>query len=734
MKILSLFFVSVFISIFTIFSKADEGMWIPSLISKLNYADMQKLGCKLTADEIYSINQSSIKDAIFQLGYELNGEFSGFCTAGIVSSQGLLFTNHHCGYDAIAKLSTVEHDYLANGFWSKNMNEELLAEGLCASRLIRIDDVTARVLEGIKDDMKEEERSASIRKAIAAIEKEAKEGNGYSVKVKQFFAGNEYYLFVYEVFKDVRLVGAPPSSIGKFGGDTDNWMWPRHTGDFAIFRVYMGPDGKPAPYSKDNIPYKPLHHLNISIKGVKPNDFTMILGYPGQTERYLTASGMEYKRDVYNPALVKLVGKKLDVWKKFMDASQEVRIALASDYASLANGYKLWQGEMATLQKTNAVDQRTMYDEKLQSWIDADAERKAIFGNIISDYKENYKAISEPITHLIYFSFGILQGSSQIMNIQPFLALEPLLKDKKANEKQINETVAQLKEHATKMFKKYYPEIDKEVFKALLLAYLSDIPKDKQLSYFTKDFPKNFKGKTNEERVNNFLNIIYTKSIFTDKSRMDKFLNNPNESVLSKDPLLIFQKAVLGEYQFNLIPAYQSVNSKFKILDRKYFRAIRQFEPNKSFYPDANSTFRLTYGTVQPYKPKDAVYYNYITYLDGVIEKMDNTNPEFKVDPRLVELYNKKDYGRYADETGKLPVAFLSNNDITGGNSGSPILNANGELIGLAFDGNWDWLCSNFIYSNELQRTINVDSRYVLWVIEKFAGASNIIDELTIKE
>jgi len=733
MKFLRLLFVSLFIGLFTLLSRADEGMWIPSLIGKLNYADMQKLGCKLTPEEIYSINHSSIKDAIFQLGHEQNGEFSGFCTAEIVSGKGLLFTNHHCGYDAIAKLSTVEHDYLANGFWAKNMNEELSAEGLCASHLIRIEDVTARVLEGVKDDMKEEERTAAIRKAIAAIEKEAKEGNGYSAKVKQFFAGNEYYLFVYEVFKDVRLVGAPPSSIGKFGGDTDNWMWPRHTGDFSIFRVYMSADGKPAPYNKDNVPYAPLYHLNISIKGIKPNDFTMIMGYPGQTERYLTASGMEYKRDVYNPTLVKLVGKKLEVWKKYMDASQEVKIALASDYASLANGYKLWQGEMVTLQKTDAVAQRTMYDKKLQEWINADAERKAVFGNIINDYKESYKAISEPITHLIYFSFGILQGSSQIMAIQPFLALEPLLKDKKANEKQINETISQLKEHAAEMFKGYYPEIDKEAFKTLLLAYLNDIPKDKQLSYFTTDFQKNFKGKTDEERVNNFLKVIYTKSIFTDKGRMEKFLANPSESALSKDPLLTFQKAVLGEYQFKLIPAYQAANSKFKTLDRKYFKAIRQFESNKAFYPDANSTFRLTYGTVQPYKPKDAVYYNYITYLDGVIEKMDNTNPEFMVDPRLVELYNKKDFGRYADETGKLPVAFLSDNDITGGNSGSPIMNANGELIGLAFDGNWEWLCSNFIYSKELQRTINVDIRYVLWVIEKFAGATNIIDELTIK-
>ncbi len=734
MKTFRLIWLTFSLSFLLLISRADEGMWIPSLLSKLNYADMQKLGCKLTPEEIYSINHSSIKDAVLQLMNESNGEFIGFCTGGMVSDKGLLFTNHHCGYDAIAKLSTVEHDYLANGFWARSMNEELPVEGLCVSHLIRIEDVTQRVLQGITDDMKEEDRKSAIRKAISAIEKEAKEGTHYYAKVKEMFAGNEFYLFVYEIFKDVRLVGAPPSSIGKFGGDTDNWMWPRHTGDFSIFRVYMSPDGKPAPYSKDNIPYKPAYYLNISIKGVKPNDFTMIMGYPGQTERYLTASGMKYKRDVYNPTLVNLVGKKLEVWKKYMDASQEIKIALASNYAALANGYKLWQGEIQTLKKTNAIEQRLMYDEKLMSWINTDDERKKYYGDIINDYKETYKSIAEPLKHLIYFSFGILQGSSQIMAIQPFLALEPLLKDKKSNQKEIDKTIEELKKKSEEMFKNYYPEIDKEVFKVMLLAYLSDIPKDQQLSFFTNDFPKKYKGKTNEERVERFLNEIYSKSIFTDKNRMNKFLTNPSLSVLEKDPLLAFQKSVLGEYQFKLIPAYQSANAKFKVLDRKYLKALREFEPNKAFYPDANSTFRLTYGTVQPYKPRDAVYYNYITYLDGVIEKMDNSNPEFVVDKKLVELYEKKDFGRYADSNGKLPIAFISNNDITGGNSGSPIMNANGELIGLAFDGNWDWLCSNFIYSKELQRTINVDIRYVLWVIEKFAGATNIINELTIKE
>ncbi len=733
MKFLKLFFAGLIISLVTFTSRADEGMWIPSLIAKLNYADMQKLGCKLTPDEIYSINHSSIKDAIFQLMNESNGDFQGFCTAEIVSEQGLLFTNHHCGYGTIAKLSTVEHDYLANGFWAKSNKEELSAEGLCASRLIRIDDVTQRILKDVNDTMSEEKRLSAIKKAIKTIEKEAKEGNNYQANVKEMFSGNEYYLFVYEIFKDVRLVGAPPSAIGKFGGDTDNWMWPRHTGDFSIFRIYMSPDGKPAAYNAANIPYKPLYHLSVSVKGVKPNDFTIIMGYPGQTERYLTASGMEYKRDVFNPVLVKLFGKRLEIMKKYMDSSNEIKIALASEYAMLANGYKLWQGEMETLQKTDAVSQRREFDNQLQTWIEQDSKRKEAWGNVINDYKEAYKAISEPITHLLYFSIGIIQGNSQMMSIMEFLPLKSLLADKKTNQKELDETIKSLKETSNEMFKHYYPQIDKEVFKSMLMEYLTNIPKDKQLSYFTTDFVKKYKGKTDEERVNKFLDVIYSKSIFTSKERMDKFLSNPSAGVLDKDPLVVFQQSVVGEYQFKLIPPYQSVNGKFRTLDRKYFQAIRQFQPDKSFYPDANSTFRLTYGTVQPYKPRDAVYYNYITYLDGVIEKMDSTNDEFKVPARVVELYNKKDFGRYADETGKLPVAFLSNNDITGGNSGSPIINGNGELIGLAFDGNWEWLCSNYIFSKELQRTINVDIRYVLWVIDKYAGATNIINELTIK-
>ncbi|HBS86513.1 MAG: hypothetical protein A2W91_20050 [Bacteroidetes bacterium GWF2_38_335] len=726
-RILSVFMVLLISAGFV--ARADEGMWLPNKIKQLNYTDMQKLGCKLSAEDIYDINHASMKDAIFQL---LGEGGQGFCTGEIVSAQGLMLTNHHCGYESITKLSTVEHDYLTDGFWAMSKDKELSVTGLSVSRVVRIEDVTATVLAEVTEGMKESERNAKIEKAIEKIEKEAIDGNHYNANVKEFFKGGEFYLFVYEVFGDVRLVGAPPSSIGKFGGDTDNWMWPRHTGDFSMFRVYMAPDGKPTEgYSADNVPYKPLHFLPVSIKGVKQGDFTMIMGYPGETDRYLSSYGMEYKRDVFNPVIVKLLDTKLKIWKEDMAASDNVRLALADSYASLANGWKLFDGEAQTLRSTNAIEEKQKLEKEFAAWVNQDDKRKEKYGKILADIESGYKEMGASSVDLFYASLGLLQASDQIMATTKLFQLKSLLDDPKGNKESIDKAIAELKPEMEKQFEKFFPETDKKVLLAQLNLYYKDIPAESRSGVFANYIFKTFKDKTPEASIVKFVNTAFTTSIFTAKERMMAFLNKPSKKVLENDPFMKYFMEIALEAQMKG-GKYQSLNNKLGVSERIFVEGLREMQVNNTFYPDANSTLRLTYGSVQPYKPRDAVQYDYRTYIDGIIEKMDNTNDEFKVSPRLVELYEKKDYGQYADETGKLPVGFLSDNDITGGNSGSPIINGNGELIGLAFDGNWEWLCSNLLFSKELQRTINVDIRYVLWVIDKFAGAKHLVDEMTV--
>ncbi|MBI5541572.1 MAG: S46 family peptidase [Bacteroidia bacterium] len=733
-KIISFLLVVALVMPTVLKSIANEGMWLPNLIKSLNYADMQKLGCKLTPEQIYDINHASIKDAIFQLGHIGGGEFQGFCTGEIVSGAGLLFTNHHCGYDAAAKLSSVEHDYLSDGYWAKAKDQELSAEGLCVSHLIKIETVTEKILKDVTVGMDESARKTAIKKAIAALEKETKESLGYEAKVKEMYLGNEYYLFVYEIFKDVRMVGFPPSSIGKFGGDTDNWMWPRHTGDFSIFRVYATKDGKPSAYSKDNVPYVPLHSLPISIKGVKQNDFTMIMGYPGTTERYLTSFGMNYKMTTFNPILVNLIGKKLEIWKEAMDKSDAIRIALASGYASYANTYKNFKGELLNLKQTDAISTKRQIEADFTKWVDQSTENKKRFGNVLTGIDSCYKKLCETGGELFYASQALLQGSSQVMLMQSYNALNTALENTKENKKQIDELTATLKKDLDEDFKDYYSELDMKVFSVMLKMYCKDISAEKQLKFFTEDLPKNYKGANINESIDKFVNDVATKSIFTDKARLQKFLDKPSKKALSSDPLLKYAQSIFATYQLTVVPQYLAIQGKLKPLEREFEAGLMLSQPNKKFYPDANSTFRVTYGTVQPYDPRDGAHYKFMTYLDGIMEKMDNTNDEFKVPAKLVELYKNKDYGQYADENGKMPVGFISDNDITGGNSGSPIMNGNGELVGLAFDGNWEWLCGNLVFNQTMQRTINVDSRYVLFIIDKFAGAHNIIEELDIRK
>jgi len=712
----------------TSMSRADEGMWLINKIGELNYTDMQKLGCKLSPEEIYSINNSSLKDAVFQLVGE--GDM-GFCTGEMISPKGLMLTNHHCAYTAITTLSSTENDYLTHGFWAKTLKDELPIPNMGVSRVVRIEDVSARVLEGVTGGMKESERNELISKAIKEIEKEAKQGH-YKVQVKEMFSGNEYYLFVYEFFRDVRLTGAPPSSIGKYGGDTDNWMWPRHTGDFTLLRVYMKPDGSPSEgYDEANVPYKPLHFFPVSLKGVEQGDFTMIIGFPGQTSRFITSYGMEYKLNTFNPTIVRLLDTRLDIMREDMENDDATRIAMADTYAQLANTWKNFQGEAEGLRKTDLIDQKRAFEKQFNEWANKNGED--YHKEVLAGFKTMYQELAPAAKSLIYASFGLLQASQQAMAFQHFGNLKALLEKGKEKAEDAKTEAQRIKNDLlATMFDEYFPATDKKILSAMLKLYFKDIPKEERVDYLKNDFPNKFKAKSEEEMIDKFVEAVFTKSIFTDKARMIAFLDKPNLKALNADPLYDFSMGVVLNLQFGLQGKYVAANRKETSLQRQYIEGVRKMNPDKVFYPDANSTLRLTYGTIQPYDPRDAVHYKYLSYIDGVIEKMDNSHPEFKVPDKLVELYHKKDFGRYADKTGNLPVGFISDNDITGGNSGSPILNGNGEIIGTAFDGNWEWLTSNLVYNPKLQRTINCDIRYVLWVIDKFAGAGHLIEEMTI--
>ena len=719
----------------SLYGRIDEGMWIPGNIPQIKFAEMQKLGLKLTQEEIYNFNNSSLKDAIFQLQ---NSDGMGFCTGEIISKQGLLLTNHHCAYPAIADVSTIEANYLDNGFWAKSKPEEISLTDVMASRVVKIEDVTERVLKEITDTTTKNERESLISKAIKDIEKETGEDNDYKVKVYDMYQGSEYYLFSYEIFGDVRLVGAPPSSIGKFGGDTDNWMWPRHTGDFTILRIYMSPEGLPTKgYHEDNIPYEPLHSLPISIRDIEENDFAMIMGFPGVTERFLSSYGMIYKRDYYNPPIIDLFQVKIDIILEEMKKDDVVRLAYSDNYANLTNAHKLFTGERLTLLRTDAIQQKEKYEEKFMEWVNSDTDRKEKYGEVLSNLEEQYDNYGPVTKDMLYLFLGLLQASDKAMDAQSFVGLHNMLKDKKKNQEIINEMAEELLADIDEMFEDYFPEIDKRIFVASLKKYLQDIPEEKRNPVF-EEFIFNeydggfFRNPAKEEMIETFIDDVFAQSIFTSKERMIKFLENPNFKTLDNDPLYKYTTTIFRSVM-GIQMKYVTAMSNISINERLFIEAMRLFEPERKFYPDANSTLRLTYGTVQSYYPTDAVYYKHITYIDGVIEKKDPDHFEFVVPERLVELYEKQDFGRYVDHTGNLPVNFLTDNDITGGNSGSPVINGKGELIGLAFDGNWEWLCSNLIYSPELQRTINVDARYILWVIDKMYEAHNIIDELDIR-
>ena len=720
MKFYTKLIFTFFISINFLLVKADEGMWLPMLLGEATYKNMVECGIKLTPEQIYSANNSSLKDAIVALG-------GGFCTGEIISDQGLMMTNHHCGFGTIQANSSTENDYLTDGFWAMTKEQEIPAD-FGVWFLNDISDVTDQVLEGVEDGMDEGERNSIIRKNMSALKTTASEGKNkddFAVQVKSFYYGNLYYMFTYNIFNDVRLVGAPPSSIGKFGGDTDNWMWPRHTGDFALFRVYCGPDGKPAEYSEDNIPYTPKHHFPISLDGVQDGDFSMIMGFPGSTDRYLSSWGVQQAIEQYNPTVVKIRDRKLEVMRAHMDAKEKVRIQYASKFARTANYWKYYIGQTKGLKRMNVYDQKKALEDQFTAWVNVSDERVEKYGEALDILADAYYD-NEKINEVrIFLNEAVFQGAEVfyfIYQIQD--AIKNLPEDPKAKRLAINE----LKDIAREHFKDYNKNLDQDLFAELMELYNDNVPYSKQPDAFVKVRNHNYtKGDWHK-----FAAYVYKTSPFVSQSKFFAFLERPSVYKLEKDYAVRMFNSIMDHYMDKISEKRREVRKNLAKGERLYIAGLREMLPDKKFYPNANSTMRLTYGQVGDYTPGDAMHYDFITTFDGLMEKMDNSDDEFMVPERLQELYNAKDYGRYADENGNLIINFISGNDITGGNSGSPVLNAYGELIGTAFDGNWEAMSGDIAFENDIQRTISVDARYIMFIIDKFAGATHLIDEMTI--
>jgi hypothetical protein len=712
-KFLSLFLAAVV----ALAANAHEGMWLLTKLKQVNEAEMQKLGFKLTAEDIYDINRSGLKDAVVRLG-------RGFCSGEMVSAEGLFLTNHHCGYDAVQGLSSVQNDYLTNGFYAMDRKQELPA-GFSVSFLQRIDDVTAQVMAELNDGMTEDQRNEKIQEVAGKLKAAVGKENGLSADFKTMFEGNEFYLFVYKTYRDVRLVGVPPSAIGKFGGDTDNWMWPRHTGDFCLFRVYTGPDGEPADPSEANIPFKPRHHFPVSIAGVKEGDFAMVMGYPGSTDRFLSSHGVKLALDIEQPSRVKIRGKKLEIMKQDMDASDAVRIQYASKYASISNYWKYFIGQQRGLKRLRVYDKKKSQEEALMAWVSADAGRKAKYGEIISLLERGYSdraKFEKASTYMEEAAFG----SEMVVLGFRLMGLKGQLESDPKDAAKVSAAVAQVQAMAEDFWKDYNPATDEKVTAAMFALLRSDVERDLQPGVVST-IEKKFKGNTEA-----WAKAVFATSLLTDKKRLEAFLAKPTLKALQKDLGFQAAESCLNHWRNVIGPAVGATEDDIQKGYRLMVAAMREMEPGKSWYPNANSTMRLTYGTVGSYVPMDGAFYSFETTQKGILEKEDPTNDEFIVPARQKELLLKKDFGRYADETGNLITCFISNNDITGGNSGSPVLNGNGELIGIAFDGNWEAMSGDIAFEPELQRTISVDIRYVLWCIDKLAGAGHLVNEMTV--
>jgi hypothetical protein len=696
---------------------ADEGMWLPYLVGQQKYADMKAKGLKLTAEQIYSINKSSLKDAIILFG-------SG-CTGEIVSAEGLIFTNHHCGYGAIASASTMQRNYLRDGFYAKTKAEEIASPGLSVQFLVRIDDVTPQVLDSMKG-LKWNEWEAKKSRVFTAIAKKATEGTGYEARVYSMFKDNQFIMYTYERYTDIRLVGTPPESVGKFGGDTDNWEWPRHTGDFSIFRVYTGKDGKPAPYSQDNVPLKAKSFLPISIKGIKEGDFSMILGYPGSTNRFETSYGVKLATDIKNPAFVQMRDIRLKAMFEEMKKDPAVKLQLASGYASLANYWKFYDGETKQLLKYDVYGTKKAQEDALNAWIKQN--NKSEYANIFSGYEKAYQAWQPYAKHKEYYEQGIT-GPAVIKFANQMTTAERILTKGGGD---INKAMADLDKARNTLLAGLNKPSEQQMLGQLVQAFYKGIPADQQPVLFYNLMKQTFGPLSDDNTFKTWAASAFANSLILDDSKWNAFKANPDAGTLQNDPLYYTAKA-FRENWAKFQPQLDAFNTALGELGHLYLKAYREANAKKVMYPDANLSMRLSYGQVKAYKPRDGVRYDYVTTAAGLLEKYKPGDYEFDLPARQIELLKKKDFGQYIDPVRKdLVVAFITTDDITGGNSGSPVINGSGQLIGLAFDGNYEALSHKINFDKDLCRTICVDIRYVLWCIDKLGGASNIISELKL--
>ena len=693
---------------------AKEGMWIPTLLQKYNIEEMSKMGFKLSAEDVYSVNHASMKDAVVLFG--------GGCTGGVISNDGLLITNHHCGFGEIQGHSSKEHDYLTNGFWAMNNSEELTNPGLTVQFFVKMEDVSEKILKNVKEKMDPAAQLDTIQKNIEKTKKEYIAETGYSADIKPLFNGNQYFIYIYEVFKDIRLVGAPPVSIGKFGGDTDNWVWPRHTGDFSVFRIYAGKDNKPAAYSPDNVPYHPKKFFPINLKGLKEGDFTMVLGFPGSTQRYIPSQAVNLIMNQSDPAKVAIRTIKLNIWAEQMKNDPKIRLQYAGKYVSASNSWKKWQGEVKGLQRLDAVNVKKEGEAEFRNWVAADVSRIKNYATVLKDFEKLYAEYLPYQSANDYYTECIQRGSDIFTLAAKFEPVETAKDDE-----QLKKEIKKLREYLTDYFKDYDQVTDKLVWSALMKVFVTKVnPK-----FLPEDLVKQIPDIRNED----YLAKIYDISLLTDGLKITKLLNKYNRRSikrLQKDPVYALFKMIRKHYRDNVEIIYKDLNSDIAIVQKKYTAALMEMNEGKRLMADANLTLRIAYGKIEGYKPSDGVKFTSFTTLKGIMEKENPEIYDYIVPEALHKLYNAKDFGAYANEPGDVPVAFCASNHTTGGNSGSPVVNANGELIGLNFDRSWEGTMSDIVYDPDECRNIALDLRYALFIIDKFAGAGYLLKEMEL--